>query len=55
MEEIHRARYGERVQSFHALSTRVPLSQHLHMFTNPEALQTPSFWGFMKASLYNHD
>ena len=32
-----------------------PLSQHFHMFTNLEALQTQSFWVFMKASLHIHN
>ena len=27
----------------------------LHMFTNPEALQTQSFWRFMEASLHGSD
>ena len=38
MEGTYRARCGEKVPSFHALSTQVSL------FSNPEALQTPSFW-----------
>lgn len=35
MEEMHRAGRGERALSFHALSG-TPLSQHLHVFSNPE-------------------
>ena len=31
------------------------LSQHLHLVTNPEALQTQYFGVFMEASLYRHD
>ena len=30
---------------------QVPLSPDLHVFTNPEAPQTPPFSGFMEASL----
>lgn len=36
-------------------SRRAPLSPHCHVFTNPEALQTLSFWGFMDTSLYRYD
>ena len=36
-------------------SSAMPLSPNLHVFTNPEALQTLSFWGFMVASLQRHD
>lgn len=51
-QETRGARCGERARSSHARST--PLSQHHHMFANPEALQTQSSWVFM-ASLYRHD
>ena len=37
--EMHRAGCGER-----AGSTWVPLSPNLHVFTDPEALLTLSFW-----------
>lgn len=43
---------GGMAQSFHVLS--VPLSWNFHVFTNLEALQTPSFWGFMEVSLPRH-
>lgn len=43
MEEMHRARYGERAQNFCAFS-RPALVPHLHVFTNPETLQIQSFW-----------
>lgn len=43
---LHKARYGEGVWSFHALSQSTPPSPNLHVFTKPEALQTPSF-GFL--------
>ena len=46
-----RARY--EAQSFHALSRHA--SPHLPVLTNPEALQTPSFWGLMGASLHRHN
>ena len=52
MKEMHRASYGEQGAAggtFHALS-QIPLSSNLHLFTNPEALQTPSFWVLMEAS-----
>ena len=42
-EYIHRVRYGEKV------SPNTPLSPNFHMFTNPEALQTSSFWNFIEA------
>lgn len=32
-----------------------PLSPYLHMFSNPETLQTPSLNVFMEALLYKHD
>ena len=31
------------------------LSPNLHVFTNPEALQTQSFWGFKEASLHKQE
>ena len=37
------------------LSECAPLSPHLHAFTNPEALQTLTFWDFMVASLHRLD
>ena len=36
-------------------SPSAPLSQHLYMFTNPEAPQIPSFWVSMEASLYKYN
>ena len=36
-------------------SSAVPFSPNLHVFTNPEALRTLSFWDFMEASLHRHD
>ena len=36
------------------LSQSMLLFQNLHMFTNAEALQTLSFWGFMEASLHRY-
>ena len=44
MEEMHEARYGERVQSSRALS------RHLHVFTNLGALGTLSSWAFVEMS-----
>lgn len=35
-------------------SPRMPLSQHFHVFSNLEALQTLSFWNFMKALWLRH-
>lgn len=40
-------------RSFHDLSRRRATSQHLHVF-HPEALQTPSFLGFIEVSLHRH-
>lgn len=37
MEEIHRAKHGEREQSFHALSQSVLLSLDHHVFIKLEA------------------
>ena len=39
MKEVHRARDVGRA-----------FSLYLYVFTDPEALPTPSFWGFMEAS-----
>lgn len=52
MEEMYWARYGERALSFpslarHSTFPKSPLSQ-------PEALGTLSFGGFMEASLHSH-
>ena len=54
MEEMHKAKYGERMWSFYDLSESTALPD-LHMFTNLEALQIPSFWVFMEASSLRHD
>ena len=49
------ARYGERVQSIHALSKGATLP-NLHVFTNPEALRTPKpLRGFEELSAKWHD
>ena len=45
MVAVHRARYGERAQSFYVLSKT--LYPNLHLFTNLEALQSPSFGIFV--------
>lgn len=36
-------------------SSGAPPSQHLHVFTSPEAVWTPSFWMFIEAVLHRHD
>ena len=36
-------------------SLGLPLFPNLHVFTHPEALQTPSFWIFVEASLHSQD
>lgn len=46
MEEMHKARYGKRAQSFQPLPSTL-LSPNLDMFNNLDALQTLSFWVFM--------
>ena len=50
MEEKHTARYGERAQSFHALSelTTNPESPRVHQPGNP------SCWIFMEALLHKN-
>ena len=45
------AKYGGRCE---ALQCPAP-SKHPYVFTNPEALQTPSFWVLMEVSLHRHD
>lgn len=52
MGEARRARCGGG-QSFPALSRRATRPP-LHVLTNPEALRTPSFWGFMEPSFHRH-
>ena len=42
MEEMYSAKEGENTQSM--LSQNMPLFQNLQVFTNPDALQTLSFW-----------
>lgn len=54
MSEMLRARYGEGVRSLRDLS-RSTLSPNLPVFTNPDALRTPSFWVFMAGSFHRHD
>ena len=53
MEEMHRARFGERVQSFHALSRCAVLlaTPHVHQ---PGSSLNPVLWVFMEAPLYRH-
>lgn len=47
---------GKGVWSFHGLSEHATfLSLNLHIFTNPEALQTQFFQDFMDASLHKYD
>ena len=54
MEEMHRARYvGKGVELPRFIWA--PLSQHLHMLTNLEALQSHRFGFFMEASSHGHD
>lgn len=53
MEKMPEARWEGGAQSFHTPSA--PLCPNLHVFTNSEALQTPSFWDFMEASLRRRD
>lgn len=51
MEEVHREVCGKgKWSSWSVLG--LPLSQHLHMFTNPRPIGTPSFWVFMEALLH---
>ena len=50
---MHRARYGERAGSFHAIWLPIPL--HRHMFTSLEILQTQVFVCLTKASLHRDD
>ena len=52
-EEMHRARYAAGAWSFHDLSG-CTIHTKFHVLTNPEALQTVSFWGFTEASLHSH-
>lgn len=49
MEEMHLVKCEGRGQEL-SCPLSEPLSLHLHLFTNPEALWTLSFWIFMKAS-----
>jgi len=51
MEEMHRAMYGERAQSYHALGR--PLCLPLHMLADP--LSEPVLYDFMEASLHRYD
>ena len=46
MEEMHKASDGEGGKEFPG-PLGVPLYPDLQVFTNPEILSTPSFWGFM--------
>ena len=52
---MHRERDGERAQSFFHDLSKSASSQHLQVFTTPEALQTQSFWGFVEALLHCHE
>lgn len=54
MEGFHRARYGRRAQTFHALGQYIilpvsPCVQH------PGSSLNPSFWSFMEAALHRYD
>ena len=53
MEGMLRTVYGERVWRS-ILSLIVPFSPNPQVFTNPEALQTPSFWIIVETSLHRH-
>ena len=53
MEEVHRATHGERALELPG-SPGVPLPPNMHVFTNLEALWTPSFRIFKEASLQRH-
>lgn len=50
VEEIHRARYGESAQSFHALS-RYAILPHIQ----PRSSQNQCFEVLMVASLHSHN
>lgn len=45
MEVMHKARYEKGLRA-PMLSPRVPLSQHLSVFTNPEIPKIPPSWVF---------
>ena len=49
MKEMHREWHVEKAKCFHAPPC-IPRSQNLILFTNPECLQSLSFWVFMEAS-----
>lgn len=53
MKEMHREWHVEKAKCFHAPPC-IPRSQNLILFTNPECLQSLSFWVFMEASLHMH-
>ena len=53
MEEMPRARCGEGRGA--PPRFRASLSPNLHVFNNPEAPGTPSFWGSLEGSLHRHD
>lgn len=48
MEEMHKARYAGKGCGASMSFSGVLLSQHLHVFSNLEAPQTPYFWDFME-------
>lgn len=54
MQEIHKVRYEEGAQGFHAFPRR-PVSQHIHVITNQETLWTLSLWVFMGASMHKQE
>lgn len=54
MEEMHRARYGERAQSLRASQSTL-LSPDLQVFTNLEALRTQSFQDFMEVFFHRRE
>lgn len=51
MEEMHRARYGERAWSSHTFA-ECTIFPNLYMFTSLETLGILSFWAFVEASHY---
>lgn len=54
MKEMQRAGYGERGQSFHALSGHTILFKSASVY-QPRSSSNPILLGFMEASLHRHD
>ena len=44
MEEMHKARCVGKGHKVSMPSPAAPLSEHIHLFSNLEALRTPSYW-----------